>query len=122
MNNFMDLLNQMTMIFPLEECAIKAKEPAIYEGNTEYLCMIIDKRFNNNIELRIMKPYIWVGSESNIKGSENEILCGWFDRDDNYVDNYARPIHNYNEFVVGFVKYENKKDNKIWEMVNHEYQ
>ncbi len=115
--NFKDILRQMNRIFPVNECTIKTKEQAIYEGNTEYLCMIIDKRFKNNIEFRIMKPYIWVGAESNIKGSENEVLYGWIDKNGNWIDNFEKPIHDWDEYVVGFIKYENVRDESIWDFI-----
>lgn len=81
-NNFRDILHQMDCVFPVNECTIKSSEKNIYEGENQYLCMIIDKRFTNNVEIRIMKPYIWK--------DKKEELYGWFDKDNNYVDNWIK--------------------------------
>ena len=121
-SNFTDIFKAMQTKFPVEECTEKdEKEEAIYNSNNEYLCLILDKRFKNNMELRIMKPYIWVGDDTKQKEFKGLTGYAWIDKDGNYIDNFENPVHGYcwDEFVIGFVPYEDKnnEDLKLWDLV-----
>jgi len=123
-SNFTDIFKTIQTKFPIEECIEKdKKEEAIYNSKNKYICMIIDKRFKNNIELKIMTPYIWVGNESRYSGHEDFkdfVGYGWIDENGHYIDNFENPIHVVDdEIVIGFVPYEDKNsdDLKLWDIV-----
>jgi len=119
-NNFNSLLQHMETKFPINECTNKYNQDAIYEGNNYYLCMIIDKRFKDEITLKILKPYIWVGNESKDirlrKDFKDYVGCAWISKNNKYyVDNFENPVHDEDEIVIGFVRYKNISDDKIWD-------
>jgi len=115
--NFRNIYKCLNTKFPISDCTIKnLKEKSIYDSNRQYLCMIIDKRFNNEVNLKIMKPYIWIGDETNIEEFKGQTGYGWVDRDGNYVDNFENPIHGDIDdwFVIGFIEYRNNDDEELW--------
>ena len=123
--NYVDILKHMNTKFPLEECTIKDKNNLdIYESNEQYLCLIADKRFSNELVLKVMKPYIWVGKNSDDeqlrKDYKDFIGYGWMNiyNENDFVDNYENPIKEYDDYVIGFVKYNNENDESIWELLN----
>jgi len=120
-HNLKDIHSFLSTNFPIEECTIKdSKEDAIYNSNRWYLCMIIDKRFDNFAELKIMKPYIWVGAETDVEEFKDEIGWGWIDKHGNYIDNYKNPVHGSSIedwYVVGFINYKNNNDCELWDVL-----
>jgi len=113
-SNFNSLLQHMETKFPLNECINKTNEDAIYEGNDFYICMIIDKRFKDEVILKILKPYIWVGNES--KDFNDYVGYAWISKNNKYyVDNFENPVHGEDEIVIGFVRYKDISDDKFWE-------
>jgi len=119
--NFKDIYNFLSTDFPTEECTTKdLKEEAIYNSEKWFLCMIIDKRFNNFAEFKIMKPYIWIGSETDVEEFKDEIGWGWLDEDGNYIDNYKNPVHSCDVedwYVIGFIDYKNNNDIELWSLL-----
>ena len=116
--NFKDIYNDLNTNFPVSDCTIKnSKEKSIYDSDKQYLCMIIDKRFNNEVSFKIMKPYIWIGNETDIEEFKNQTGYGWIDRDGNYIDNFENPIHGDIDdwFVIGFKEYKDDNDKELWE-------
>jgi len=108
--------------FPITECINKTNEDAIYEGDDYYLCMIIDIRFKEEVTLKVLKPYIWVGNESKDsklrKDYRDYIGYAWISRNNKYyVDNFENPVHDEDEKVIGFVRYKNISDDKIWDQI-----
>lgn len=123
--NYLDVLKHMNTKFPIEECTLQDEDDcAVYESNEKYLCLIVDKRFDNELILKVMKPYIWVGKDSSDKQLKKDykdfIGYGWIDVINSYfVDNFENPIKEYGDYVIGFVKYEDENDKSIWELVNN---
>ena len=104
--NYKKLLCNFDRDFPEEECVIKAKENAIYEGEKMYLCAIIDKRFEKEICFKIMKPYKWIGDETTEESFKGLTGFAWINESGYYVDHYKNPIHDEDEFVIAFMPYE----------------
>ncbi|MDD2495980.1 MAG: hypothetical protein PHE29_12405 [Tissierellia bacterium] len=118
--NLNDIYKYLNTKFPVNDCIFKDKnEKAIYNSHTQYLCFIIDKRFNNEANIKIMKPYLWIGNESNIEDFKDEIGYGWIDESGNYIDNYENPIHGNCDdwFVIGFIEYKNNNDAELWNLL-----
>ena len=82
--------------FPSDECINPcSREKGVFEGNKEYLCLILDNRFDDRAQLKIMKPYVYNGFEGYGQA--------WVDSSGNYTSNLDQPIHPCeDEFVVGF--------------------
>lgn len=121
-SNFNSLFQHMETKFPITECVNKTNENAIYEGSDYFICMIIDKRFKDEVILKILKPYIWVGSESENYSLREEfkhfVGYAWINSDGKYyVDNFENPVHDEDEVVIGFVRYKNISDDKIWDQI-----
>lgn len=124
-SNFIDILKNMQTKFPVEKCTEKdKKEKGIYNSNNKYLCLILDKRFTEDMTLKIMNPYIWIGDESKHKEFKGLTGWGWSNiNKSNHIDNFENPVHGYiwDEFVVGFVPYDNgNEDLKIWDLIKKE--
>ncbi len=117
-SNFKDIYSKLQHKFPVEECIIKTKEHGIYDGQNFYLCMIIDKRFKDEVQIKKLKPYIWIGDESIYSDQfQEQYGWGWTTESGNYyVDNFENPIHEEYEVCIGFMPYENENDNELWEM------
>jgi hypothetical protein len=82
--------------------------------------MIIDRRFKDYAEFKIMKPYIFVGDESNDSDEFKDFIgWAWIDRHRNYTDHYENPVHGDCEdcYVIGFIEYENDNDEELWELL-----
>lgn len=117
-SNFKDIYNNLQYKFPEKECTIKASEKGIYDGKNYYLCLVINKKFKNEIQLKKLKPYIWIGNKSNNpKAFKNQFGWGWVDDYGNYVDNYKNPIHDEDEFIIGFIPYVENDDDELWNII-----
>lgn len=95
--------------FPVEDCTKKnSNEPNIFDSYISYLCLVIDKRFNNYWNLIVLYPYI-------CKESETVTTFGWVDRSGNVYCNIENSVQLWDEFVVGFRKYEeNETYKQLW--------
>lgn len=103
--------------FPVEKCTIKSKNPkekGIYESDSKYLCLIFDKRFPDYRQIKTMTPYIWVGAELGEERFKDYIGYGWVDNSGQPYDNYENPITNWDEFVIGWLPYEEDNDNNYF--------
>ena len=123
-HNLKDIHGMLQTDFPVEECTIKSdKEDGIYNSNKQYLCMILDNRFQNHAELRIMTPYIWVGNDlvhiDEYKQFKDFVGCGWIDDSGYFIDHYNNPIHGEDEYeyVIGFTEYINSSDENLWDII-----
>lgn len=117
-SNFKDIYNNLQYEFPSKECTIKASEKGIYDGKNYYLCLVIDKRFKNTAQIKKLKPYIWIGNKSNNpEVFKDQFGWGWIDDYGYYIDNYENPIHDEDEFVIGFAPYEDNDDNELWDII-----
>ena len=121
LENFKDIYNNLSTQFPEKECTIKTSEKGIYDGKNYYLCLVIDKRFKDGVQIKKLKPYIWIGNKSNNpKVFKDQFGWGWVDQYGYYVDNFENPIHDEDEFVIGFIPYVNyidDSDSKLWDII-----
>jgi len=89
-------------LFPYVECVERdEREPDIYYGSKQYMCICIDKRFVNTRTIRLMRPYIQ-------RENGNIIGYAWIDDDGNWIDNLWNPLHGVgysDEFVTGWTDY-----------------
>ena len=96
--------------FPVSECTIKsAKESAIYDGEHPYLCLIADKSNKYEMVLRILKPYIWIGDEvegyeEDLEEFKGQIGYGWSNGCNTHYDNFEKPIKEFDEFIMGWIR------------------
>lgn len=96
--------------FPVSECTNKTGESSCFEGNRLYTCLVIDTRFPGNYEIvHGCKPYTCRYKE--------EILFGWTDANDQFIDNLYHCIHMDNRVVIGCIREEKEKTDieKEWE-------
>ena len=85
--------------FPVDVCTKQNKrESNVFDSNVPYLCLVIDKRFDNYWNLIILYPYI-------CKESETVTTFGWIDRNGNIFCNIENSTQLWDEFVVGFREY-----------------
>ena len=100
---FNDIYNQFIKStkdnFPVNVCTKRNKrEPDVFDSNVPYLCLVIDKRFDNYWSLVVLYPYI-------CKESETTTTFGWVDRDGNVYGNIENSVRLWSDFVVGFTEY-----------------
>ena len=89
--------------FPVNICIKQnERESNVFDSNVSYLCLVIDKRFDDCWNLAILYPYI-------CKESEAVTTFGWVDMNGNIFCNIENSTQLWDEFVVGFREY--KKDN-----------
>ena len=95
--------------FPVDVCIKQnEKESNVFDSNVPYLCLVIDKRFDNYWNLIILYPYI-------CKESETVTTFGWVDRNGNIFCNIENSTQLWDEFVVGFREYkEDNSDKCLW--------
>ena len=95
--------------FPVDVCIKQnERESSVFDSNVPYLCLVIDKRFNNYWNLIILYPYI-------CKESEAVTTFGWVDRNGNIFCNIENSTQLWDEFVVGFREYkEDNSDKCLW--------
>lgn len=110
---FNDIYNQFIKStkenFPVDVCIKQnERELSVFDSNVPYLCLVIDKRFNNYWNLIILYPYI-------CKESEAVTTFGWVDRNGNIFCNIENSTQLWDEFVVGFREYkEDNSDKCLW--------
>ena len=110
---FNDIYNQFIKStkenFPADICIKQNKrESNVFDSNVPYLCLVIDKRFDNDWNLIILYPYIY-------KESETVTTFGWVDRNGNIFCNIENSTQLWDEFVVGFREYkEDDSDKCLW--------
>lgn len=86
--------------FPVNVCTKQDKNCLkVFDSEKPYLCLIIDRRFNDYWEIAILYPYIF-------KESDNQITFGWVDKDGNVKGNIENSTKLYDDFVVAFREYE----------------
>ena len=125
---FNDIYNQFIKStkenFPVDVCIKQnERESNVFDSNVPYLCLVIDKRFDNYWNLIILYPYI-------CKESEAVTTFGWVDRNGNIFCNIENSTQLWDEFVVGFREYEgyeeNNFDNELWtkfvNKINEQYE
>ena len=100
---FNDIYNQFIKStkenFPVDVCTKQnERESNVFDSNVPYLCLVIDKRFDNYWNLNILYPYIY-------KESEAVTTFGWVDRNGNIFCNIENSTQLWDEFVVGFREY-----------------
>lgn len=91
--------------FPVEDCLIQdKKEKQLKNSNIKYLCLVVDKRFPEERNIKILSPYTW---EEN-----GELSYAWVDKDGNWIDNFENPVHGYifDEFAIGWLPYEEDEE------------
>ena len=95
--------------FPADICIKQNKrESNVFDSNVPYLCLVIDKRFDNDWNLIILYPYIY-------KESETVTTFGWVDRNGNIFCNIENSTQLWDEFVVGFREYKGDGFYQIWD-------
>jgi hypothetical protein len=96
--------------FPVEECTIQNKrEENVYNSTTPYLCLVIDKDFKHDWYLTVLYPYI-------CKESETTVTFGWLPEDRmNVYCNIENSTQLWDEFVVGFQKYDDTDFKVMWD-------
>ena len=110
---FNDIYNQFIKStkenFPVDACTKQNEiESNVFDSNIPYLCLVIDKRFDNYWNLIILYPYI-------CKESEIVTTFGWVDRNGNIFCNIENSTQLWDEFVVGFREYkEDDSDKCLW--------
>ena len=110
---FNDIYNQFVKStkenFPVDVCIKQnERESSVFDSNVPYLCLVIDKRFNNYWNLIILYLYI-------CKESEAVTTFGWVDRNGNIFCNIENSTQLWDEFVVGFREYkEDNSDKCLW--------
>ena len=110
---FNDIYNQFIKStkenFPADICVKQnERESDVFDSNVPYLCLVIDKRFDNYCNLIISYPYI-------CKQSEAVTTFGWVDRNGNIFCNIENSTQLWDEFVVGFREYkEDNSDKCLW--------
>jgi hypothetical protein len=123
-SNFKDIYNNLQNKFPVKECTVRTLQQGVYDGKKYYLCLIVDKRFKDEIQMKVLKPYVWIGNKSSDPDYfKDQIGWGWTTDDGNYyVDNFENPIHEENEVVIGFILYKDKDngDSELWDLINRE--
>lgn len=111
---FNDIYNQFVKStkenFPVDVCINQnERESNVLDSNAPYLCLVIDKRFDNDWNLIILYPYI-------CKESETVTTFGWIDRNGNIFCNIENSTQLWDEFVIGFREYkEDESYKKLWD-------
>lgn len=96
--------------FPIEFCTKQnKKEPEVYDSDTPFMCLVIDKRFDNYWYLIILYPYI-------CKEKNENITFGWVDRSRNVYSNIENSTQLWDEFVVGFQRYDLETEDSYKEL------
>ena len=95
--------------FPTDVCVKQnEREPNVFDSNVPYLCLVIDKRFDNYWTLAVLYPYI-------CKESDDITTFGWVDRSRNVYCNIENSTQLWDEFVVGFKEYKEAESYKhLW--------
>jgi hypothetical protein len=89
--------------FPVDLCTIQnTREPEVFDSDprVSYLCVLMDKRWPDRLELLTLRPYTAKDPET------KEILYGWTDGDAVF-DHYERSIHRDDRRVVAWRKFSN---------------
>ena len=95
--------------FPVNICIKQnERESKVFDSDVPYLCLVIDKRFDNYWNLIILYPYI-------CKESEAVTTFGWVDRNGNIFCNIENSTQLWDEFVVGFREYKEDGFYQIWD-------
>ena len=111
---FNDIYNQFTKStkenFPVDVCVKQnERESNVFDSNVPYLCLVIDKRFDNYWTLAVLYPYI-------CKESETVTTFGWVDRNGHIFCNIENSTQLWDEFVVGFREYkEDEFYKQLWD-------
>lgn len=89
-------------IFPSDRCVVQSEtEDDVFNSlpGDEYICVVMDKKSNQECIVNILRPYI-----SNF---EDAIMYGWIDLKMNFFYDHCRNgIHNDNIQVVAWKRYE----------------
>ena len=94
--------------FPVASCIKQnTRDHDVFDSEIPYLCLVIDKRFNNYWQIIILYPYI-------CKESKEATTFGWVDRNGNIYCNIENSTQLWDEFVIGFQKYNENSYNKLW--------
>ena len=85
-----------TKAFPKKLCTKTIPEEGVKEADCFFACVVLDKRFDNQLRVLILKPYVWKGE------GRRPTLFGWVDKDGNIVDHKTNNIHADHETVVAW--------------------
>lgn len=97
--------------FPIKNCTKQNKrEQDVFDSDTPYLCLVIDRRFSNEWNLIVLYPYI-------CKESDTFVTFGWVDRNGNVFGNINNSTQLWEQFVVGFKDYTELEtvDIQLWD-------
>lgn len=94
--------------FPAIDCTVKNnRNKKVFDSCTPYLCLIIDNRFKDYWEIAVLYPYIY-------KESKELTTFGWVDKDGNVKGNIENSVQLFDDFVVGFQKYDDSGYEQLW--------
>jgi len=86
-----------TKVFPAKLCTIpspREEEEGVMESKKYFVCVVVDKRFDNQLRTILLRPYLW--TEPDEKKSHKEVqFFGWVDESGNVFSHYRRAIHVY---------------------------
>ena len=97
--NKLPWLESWESVFPVELCTHPGSE-GVKESLEYLLCCVVDKRFADQLEIRLLRPYTWRGKVD----GKAETLYGWVDSNGNLVDNKTRCINHDDAQVVAWSK------------------
>lgn len=83
-----------TKAFPQRLCTKAIAEEGVKEASVFFVCVVVDKRFEDQLSVRLLKPYTCT--------SEGETLYGWVDASGNIFDHKDHNIHGDPATVVAW--------------------
>lgn len=87
-----------TSDFPESLCTIKnEREEGVFESEKEFICIVEDLRFNDQVRLMILCPYIYK--------SKKNVYHGWYSKNWNgtFFSSIYNPIHSEeDEYVIAW--------------------
>ena len=87
--------------FPEFECSIiDPDNKAVKTSESEYWCLIMDKRFNSEFVLKKLRPGTCKYDDM------EELQYDWIDKEQNFIDNFIRSGNGdcWDQFVIAFAK------------------
>ncbi len=102
MNEYFEFLLKdfETSRFPEELCTVKnKKEKGVFESKEEFICIVDDERFDDQIRVMILCPYIYK--------EKHKVYYGWYSNawDSTFFSSKNNPIHTVDdEYVIAWRK------------------
>jgi hypothetical protein len=96
-----------TKVFPAKLCTTPSprKEEGVLESKKFFVCVVVDKRFEDRLSVVLLRPYTWAESEEGALKSglrPGQRFFGWVDGGGNAVDHKDRDIHGDCDHVVAW--------------------